>query len=343
LSSKAPTLATLVASAEWLPHQLDVAGRRVLFVRLAAAEIRAASFLDERVLTGTREGAWVPLAELLAALAPRPRAAPHVIFHVGHCGSTLVANLLERLPGAIAMREPLALRALAELAEELPRASTRLDEARWQTLTDALLALYARPHDGAHVVVKATSSCNALIEPWLAQHPGTRALLVSIALEPYLATILKSPAARADALRFAPARLEALHRVVGDDGVRLPVLADAEQIALGWLAEQARFAAAKARFGARVARLDFAELLRDGAAGFARIAAHFGFAGDDAALARAWHPDVLGRYAKARDHAYSPDDREADLAEARRRHGDEIAAGLAFAATLRERYASLPR
>ena len=87
--------------------------------------------------------------------------------------------------------------------------------------------------------------------------------------------------------------------------------------------------------------LDFAALLAGGRDGLAAVAAHFGLAHDDAALAQAWHPDVLGRYAKARDHAYSAADREADLAESRRRHGDAIRAGLAYADALRARHPAL--
>ncbi|HET9484109.1 MAG TPA: hypothetical protein VFO79_09145, partial [Xanthomonadales bacterium] len=237
----------------------------------------------------------------------------------------------------------LVLRTLAELHEELGRATARCDAAGWQALSDALLALLARPHGDLRPLAKATSNCNALLIPWLERHPGARALALRIALEPWLATLLKSPAAVADALRFAPARLQDLHARVGEASVRLPALSVPEQLALGWIAERARFAAARAAHGERVLELDFAALLDGGSAVLARIAEHFGLAHDDAALARAWHPEVLGRYAKARDHAYSRADRDADLAQARRRFAAEIGAGLRYAETLYARYPALPR
>jgi hypothetical protein len=89
--------------------------------------------------------------------------------------------------------------------------------------------------------------------------------------------------------------------------------------------------------------LDFAELLDGGIGVLARVASHLGLDADLGAYAAAWSPAVLGRYAKARSHVYGVDDRAADLAESRRRHGEEIAAGLAFADELFARYPALGR
>ncbi|HVF34931.1 MAG TPA: hypothetical protein VND91_06375 [Candidatus Saccharimonadia bacterium] len=341
MADAAPGLDALLAEPQWFLHRLDPAARRALFVRLDRDAMRAAAFLDERVLVAQPRGCWTGLDELVARASVLPRPTPHAIFHIGHCGSTLVANLLDRLPGTLALREPLVLRTLAELREELPRATARYDLPRWRALFDAVVALLGRAHDDLRPLVKATSNCNALIEPWLERDAGAKLLLLHVALEPWLATLLKSPAARADAVRFAPARLAYLHAALGDDTLRLHGLSDAEQLALGWLAERLRFANAAAASNGRAMRLDFADLLREGPPAFARVAAHFGLAHDAESVARAWHPDVLGRYAKAREHAYSPDDRDADLAESRRRHGGEIAAALRYADTARVRFPAL--
>src|SRR5438105_4193596 len=136
----ARVLESLRDAPGWFLHQLDLPGERALLVALTPAEIRAAAFLDERVLGANRAGFGAPLA--------------------------------------------------------------RVDATQWQALFDALLAAFARRPPGTErVVVKATSSANALIDPWLAQH-GARAVLLSVRLAPYLATILKSTSARSDALTF---------------------------------------------------------------------------------------------------------------------------------------------
>jgi hypothetical protein len=344
LNDPAAILATLAESPDWFCHQLDFDADRALLLRLEPAAIRAAAFLDERVLAGRSDGFRIPLATLRERAQACVGRAPHAIFHIGHCGSTLLARVLGELPGLRVLREPLPLRTLAALYEELPLATARVDADQWQALADVVLGLLARPGPGdTDVLVKATSSCNALIDPWLARDPLARALLLSIDLGDYLATILKSPSARADALRFAPARLAFLHRWLGDDALRLPPLATAERVALGWIAETARYADAQARHGARVLRLDFATFLGSREATLARLALLFGSASDAQAQARALAPALLDRYAKATEHAYDAQARAADLAESARRFAPELRAGLAFAAALATRYPALAR
>ena len=344
MTTPASVLAEAIADPAWFPHQLDLPGRRVLMVRLPERDVRAAEFLDERVLGRQRDGFWVPAAQWLEEASKLPPRAPQAIFHIGHCGSTLLANLFEALPGVLALREPLILRTLADACEALPSPVARMDRARFAEWFDASVRVLARPHTpGQRVVAKATSSCNALIEPWLERVDEARALMLYIDLDSYLATILKSPASRSDCARFAPARLAFLHGAVGDDTVRLHALDDAQQVALGWVAELLRFERARERFGARCAMLDFAELLDGGIGVLARVAAHLKLDANLGDYAAAWSPAVLGRYAKARNHVYGADDRAADLAESRRRHGDEIDAGLAFADALIARYPALDR
>src|SRR3546814_2757077 len=75
---------------------------------LGEADYRAASFLDQRLLTdrvGREWRAWNALPDLGAA-APRP----DFIFHIGHVGSTLVSRLLAEVGDALPLREPMLLR-----------------------------------------------------------------------------------------------------------------------------------------------------------------------------------------------------------------------------------------
>lgn len=322
-------------------HQVDLPGRRALLVDLPEADLRRASFLDQRALAGARrDGGWVPLESVLAqgdALAGR---APHAIFHIGHCGSTLLSRLLDHLPGVLGLREPLPLRSLAEACEAQHQPTSPWSPAQVDRLLAAVLGLLDRRFDGVrHVVVKATSSCNALAAPWLLRHPRARAVALRVPLRAWLATILKSPEATADALRFAPARLAALHAILGDDALRLHQHGLGEVLALGWIAESARFAnlAADAGIAPRLLPLDFEALLADPRGVLAQVATHLGVEAPAATLDAACAAE-LGRYAKATEHAYSPADRAADLAESQRRFGAEIEAGVALA----RRLAALP-
>ncbi len=335
-----PDFAALAADAEWFPHQLDLAARRVLFVRLDAQRRREAAFLDERAIQGLRDGIWLPLAPLLQpASAPMRRA--DVLFHLGHCGSTLVSRLLDALPGVEGIREPLALRTLADAQRELGLAWARLDEAQWRDCLAQTLALLARPlQPGGRVLIKATSSCNGLIAPMLDILRAARAAFIHVSLANYLATILKSPASRREIALHAPARLQFLAAQTQDRELRLHALQDAELCAMGWLSEMLRIDGlmASPEIRGRIAAFDFDALLADPAASLAALCAHLDIAADSADISRAVASEALHRYSKAQAHAYGQQDRLHDLTLARQRFGDEIDAGLRWTEAFARRH-----
>ena len=318
--------ATSVTDPEFLPFKLDLVERRVLWVRLTAAQRREAAFLDERALPAGAEGGWLPLESVLA-MDPAGAASAAAIFHIGHCGSTLLSRLLDGWSAVQGLREPLPLRTLAEAWPALGQAQSRLAPSQAAALLRSLWAQWSRPLPPATLaVVKATSSCNGLVAPLLAQVPGLRAIVLDQPLRPYLATVLKAPASVLDAAHAAGERLADLQARGFAEGVALHALSLPQQCAMGWLAERLRFGALAA--DDRVLHVDFEALLAQPEATLRAIARHLGLdpAGVDAALASpAW-----GRYAKAQAHGYSRADRDHDLALATERHRDGIDAGIAW-------------
>lgn len=310
---------------EFLPFKLDLIARRVLLVRLTAQQRRDASFLDERALPAGADGGWLPL-EALQAQAAVPADA---IFHIGHCGSTLLSRLLESWPQLQGLREPLPLRTLAEAWPHLHAPESRLSPQEASHLLQALWSAWSRTlATQARSVVKATSGCNGLIAPLLDAQPSMRAVLLDMPLRPYLATLLKSPDSTRDAASAAAERLRDLHARGFGDGVWLHALSLPQQCAMGWLAERIRFAGLAQAHPGRVLRIDFEQLLAQPEATLRAIAAHFALdpAGVSAAMSSpAWH-----RYAKAQDHGYGREDRAHDLALAMQRHQSEIADGVAW-------------
>lgn len=331
-------LAHIREDAGLLLHAIDAPQRRALFVQVGEAALRAAAFLDERVAAGSPDGFWLPLREL-RELPGAPMPAPQgFIFHIGHCGSTLLSRLLDQWPDVLGLREPRVLRDLASL-HEADADTAWLSAQDWQALFERTIGLLGRKfRPGEHVVVKATSSCNNLAEPLLAANADVRVVLLHMPLASYLATLLKAPS-RLDALTFAPARLAYLQTHFGADDVHLYRLDEAEVLALGWIAEMARFAQlANGVATARVLRCDFEDFLHDPAAQLGAIAAHIGLADAEATARSAIQSDVMRAYSKSPDHAYGSADREHDLALAQQRFGAEIARGLRFAETLIARY-----
>lgn len=325
LNPPATLAANLAASPGWLPHSLDVAGDRCLFLALTEAEYRAASFLDGRIVTPQSRGQWTAMDRAIEAARALP-VTYRAIFHIGHVGSTLLSRLLGEVPGVFALREPAALRTLAEEGERGTRwwSSTMLVERG-----RALDALWSRTwRRGDIAIVKATSFASERAAAYLARADAPPAIFMTVRPEPYLATILAQRGNRAEAVALAPARLRRFHRRLGGAAFALWEMGEGARVAMAWAAEMATLAEAAAVAPERVQWLDFEAFLREPARVLALAAAHLGVAlasADAAALARG---PLLARYAKGPEHAYSPALRDEVLAAARTDHAGEIAAGL---------------
>jgi hypothetical protein len=98
-----------------LPYQLDIPRRQVLLALVNEPIYRHALFLDQRLNDGTIQAFWIPLVRLLETgrNSTSPAQAAVYIFHIGHCGSTLISRLLGDRPDLLPLREPLVLRTLA--------------------------------------------------------------------------------------------------------------------------------------------------------------------------------------------------------------------------------------
>lgn len=322
---------------EFLPFKLDLVGGRVLWLRLTAEQRRDAAFLDERALPIAVAGGWLPWESLLSSAATDAPSAD-ALFHIGHCGSTLLSRLLDGWSGVQGVREPLPLRTLAEAWPLLSTPQSRLSSPQAARLLQALWSRWSQPLAPAtRSLVKATSSCNGLIAPLLVHVPTLRAILLDLPLRPYLATLLKAPASVFDAAHAAGERLAALQARGFAEGAALHSLSLSEQCAMGWLAERVRFAELAA--DERVLRVDFDALLAQPERTLHAIAAHLAL--DPAGVGTAMGSPAWGRYSKAQDHAYGREDRAHDLALAVDRHRADIDAGVAWVETCVRRYPAL--
>ncbi|MEZ5460916.1 hypothetical protein [Dokdonella sp.] len=327
-------------------QQLDTIQRRALFVRLTEADLRAASFLDERLGLQGRDGFWVTLETLsaISAAVADPVEAPHYIFHIGHCGSTLISRLLDKDGNLLGLREPLALRELSAARRELDSPLSRVSAAQWSALFDGSLKLLGRGFSpGQRALIKATSTCNDLIESALEHDSASRLILLHIPLESYMATMLKGQGGGLDALHGAPARLQYLHETLGAESPRLHELGHAEILAMGWLSELLRFRrAADADAGkGRIMMLDFEQWLEQPDALLDAARKHLGLSGRATSAGAVAQWPEMRAYAKSPAHAYSPADRIHDLDLSRRKFASEIADGLRFAEHMAKRHPEL--
>lgn len=139
-------------SAACPPFDYDPEQDRGWILHFAKQDYRRASFLDERALgqAGTGLGAGsCRTAGAVAAFADAAGAALAV--HIGYCGSTLTSRLLDLVPRALGLREPLPLLRLA--------GSPPASQSPW--FVPVLRLLARRVCETQSVIVKPTSLVTA--------------------------------------------------------------------------------------------------------------------------------------------------------------------------------------
>ncbi|HYI41790.1 MAG TPA: hypothetical protein VE053_15895 [Allosphingosinicella sp.] len=216
------TLDDLFASPDHYLHSFE--GDSAVFMPMDRAAFHRSIFLDGRISPAADQVMRIPAQALIdPARTPAPTGW---IFHVAHCGSTLLARALDRPSANLVLREPLALRQLA-LAPDPGRLA----------LTAAMLS--KRYRGDLPTIVKANVPVNFLLPDLVALDRQAHAIFLYATLRDYLPAILRSDNHR-EWLRRVTAQL-APH--LGD----LSNLSDAELCAALWLAQIRAFTKAIAR------------------------------------------------------------------------------------------------
>ncbi|MET1111747.1 MAG: hypothetical protein ABWX67_09505 [Allosphingosinicella sp.] len=213
------TLDDLFASPDHYLQSFE--GDAAIFVPMDRAAYHNSIFLDHRIFPASNGSMRVPVAALGGEV--RRPAATGWIFHVAHCGSTLLARALDDPSLNLVLREPLALRQQA-----FARDPERL------ALTAAMLS--KRYREDLPTIVKANVPVNFLLPDLVALDPQAQSIFLYSSLRDYLLAILRSDNHRGW-LQRVTAQLAAY---LGD----LSPLSDAERCAALWLAQMRAFTAA---------------------------------------------------------------------------------------------------
>jgi hypothetical protein len=317
------TDADLASSPALYPHSFDARGDRVMLVRLSAADYRLSSFLDSRMLAPGMDAAWfdyVPVA--VSAERVRPRSL-HMIFHIGHVGSTLLSRLLDEVPGVLGLREPHPLQTLADMADETPAGEGYL--ARLNTF----LRLWSRGFEATNaVIVKATSVACRIAPDILAVSPETKAVYLHLPAEAYIIAVLATGFGRADLKIFEAMRHKRLSAQRGSEVP--PGGSVGELAAIAWMVERDSLERAKAAAGRRVMLLNFESMLADMEGNLAQVLHHLGLPPVAGQLVKS---STLTHYSKAPEQlAFSPEARAQLMRRSRDMFAAEIEKGLIFIA-----------
>lgn len=263
-----------------------------VFVPMDRAAYHRSIFLDRRISPAAEQRLALPIADLVAR-APAHAPPTTWIFHMAHCGSTLLARALDDPGASLVLREPLALRQSAIL-----RDPTRLG---------LVLAMLGKRYRGdAPTLVKANVPVNFLLPQIAAAQPGARAILLYLPLRAYLLAILRDDTHRGW-LRHVTTQLAPY---LGD----WSALSDAERGAALWLAQVDAFTGALAALPA--ARTLDAETLFDAPLPTLRAAAaHLGIPLADGALEAVVAGPLFSTYSKDPSVAFDNAARRARAAQ----------------------------
>ena len=332
----APSLHALLTQGRFLLHDAD--HEFLHFIPITHEMLNQSPFLDHRLsipahTTRYRVGLQEALAE--AGKLGHPLHAPsRYLLHVSHVGSTLVSRVLGLSPAALALREPVPLRFLAEQRllhdDGLGLSSVWLSPREHTALKALALHCLNRPVEGRQAItIKCSSWVNVMADELLAAVPAARVVGISVAPEAFLANTLRSEAGLRDIHGMAPARLRRLQRLLPGFCHPLHAFDAASLSAMSWLTEMLSIQRAAASSGAVLRWLDFDEFLNHPAAS-AEVLAHHLLLPWGSREADALHKSgLMTRYAKREQgEPYSAATRQHLLATFSREHAGSLQRGL---------------
>jgi hypothetical protein len=313
------------------------------FSPMSEASYRESIFLDNRIARAGDHDTAMDLEELLALVRDRPRRKRplHYLFHIGHCGSTLISRVLGERDRFLALREPPLMMGLSRSMRALGRPGFPISRERWKSLLDLSLWMLAKTwRQNQTVLIKPTSQAGNLI-PVLMNYTGNeKAILLYVDLETYLITMLR-PHGRREARLFA-----ADYAVREFSGLApgFPEGLDhygAPQLAvMSWLLHVREFAGITSRpsMAARLLPLHFDTFLDDPADSLIEICRFLDQPVSEDELALLTSPTLLETASKKTALRYGRQARVDELREARQAFEAEIEEGLEWA----DRVCALP-
>ncbi len=256
-----PALAPLFDSPS--QHFFSIDADNATFLGMDRAAYHRSIFLDRRLISDGNATQTRPMAALMKAAEHVKPASVGWIFHIAHCGSTLLARLIDQPESGLILREPPPLR-------QLGVSHARGDaSAAWHDRMHLAHVMVSRRFDPVQpTIVKANVPVNFILPQLIEREANAPTLLLYFALQPYLLAVLRSPGHRTWVDRVTDQLAPALAARVG----LRPHAATAERAAALWLAQMLMFDAA---LGANPeARSLDAEVLFANPADVAHAAAH---------------------------------------------------------------------
>ena len=276
-------------------------GDAAIFLPMDRAAYHRSIFLDGRISPLSATSMRLPVRSLVERLPPP--APIGWIFHVAHCGSTLLARALDQLPTNLVLREPSALRQLAFARDE-------------ERLGLVLAMLSKRYSSDMPTIVKANVPVNFMLSELADFDAQAPTIFLYLGLRDFLVATLRNDRHR-----------QWLRRITDQLAAHLvdfsPSATDAQRTAALWLAQMSAFSAA-------IARMPNSRSL-DGEAFFATpghflklAAAHLGVPMSDDELETSVSGPLFANYSKIPDAPFTNETRLALKSELEKELGSEL-------------------
>jgi hypothetical protein len=322
-SNVSKLLKMLAADPMLFPFDWDRKAQKVEFVGIREEEYTKASFLDERILGSKPTRGVVPYG-LLRNFNCATAKPCHFIFHVSHCGSTLLSRLLGVHPGCFSLREPKVLKGFD---------SQEASEIQWLFM---LLSRTFRSDQNA--LIKATSFCSAFASQWLSNLRDSKAVLLTIPLRSFLASILDGSVVDIESQKVS--RWLRLQKMQVNIEQPLETLSVGQIAAMSWLCEMLTLRTLAEEFETRCQTVRFDAILEspdeilNSILKFLELASPF---------PRWSELSMWQEYAKRPGLFYNREMRSMLLEQAERTYEVEIAEGISWIESIRDpRVSQLP-
>jgi hypothetical protein len=176
-------------------YLLEFGGPNAYFVRMTRETYLRSIFTDRQRIVAASAQAWAtPTSNLLSQYESQSLPQPRLgyIFHLAHCGSTLLARALDHSSQLLVYREPSALRQLAVEFTAMPGGS--YDGGTLARRLQLVTGLLGRTYENSQTaIVKANVPVNFILPQLMELNSDSSAILLYAPLRSYLLSVLKSP------------------------------------------------------------------------------------------------------------------------------------------------------
>ncbi len=310
----------LLSSPDLFLHSFEE--RDAVFFEMDREAYFRSIFTDKRISPKSQTPQRAPLADLFSATENAQAASVGYIFHIAHCGSTLLARALDLKESNLVCREPFVLRQLGVMAANGGEGEFE------RRLKLARVMLGRRYNASGPVIVKANVPVNFMIPELMRRQADEPAIFLHYGLEDYLLAILRSQMHRGWVQHVSNELGAGIEHVAGPrDDESIPVLA-----ARLWLTQMLQFDAALVAYP-NAKSLGAEDLFERPKEVISAAFVHFGQPQSESGVDAIVTSDLFSRYSKDPRHQFDNAQRVERRAKLKIELAAELDAALSWMST----------